>query len=36
MWLKEDDFLFVARKRFHEWLETMAIDFEALGVIGIE
>ena len=36
MWLKEYDFLLVSRKRLHEWLETMAIDFETPGAIGIE
>ena len=36
MWLKEDDFLLVSRKRLHEWLETMAIDFETPNAVGIE
>ena len=36
MWLKEDDVLLVTRKRFYEWLETMATNFEAPGAVGIE
>ena len=36
MWLKEDDFLIVSRKRLHEWLKTMVIEFETPGVVGIE
>ena len=36
MWLKEDDFLLVSRKRLHKWLETMTIDFKTLNAVGIE
>ena len=36
MWIKEDEFLFVARKRLHKGLETVAIHFEAPGAIGVE
>ena len=36
MRFKEDDFLLVVRKMLHEWLEVVAIDFEAPSVVGIE
>ena len=36
MWLKENDFLLVSRKWLHEWLETLVVDFKALGVVMIE
>ena len=36
MWFKEVDFLLVSRKRLHEKLEMLAVDFETPGVIGIE
>ena len=36
MWIKEDEFLFVTRKRLHIGLETVAIHFEALGAVGVE
>ena len=36
MWLKEGDFLRVSRKLLHERLETLSIDFKALGAVRIE
>ena len=36
MWIKEDEFLIVTRKRLHKGLETMAIHFEATGAVGVE
>ena len=36
MWIKEDEFILVARKRLHKGLETVAIHFEAPGAVGVE
>ena len=36
MWIKEDEFLLVVRKRLHKELETMAIHFEASCAFGVE
>ena len=36
MWIKEDEFLFVTRKKLHKGLETVVIHFEATGVVGVE
>ena len=36
MWIKEDEFLLVMRKRLHKGLETVAIHFEAISVVGVE
>ena len=36
MWVKEDEFFLVMRKRPHKGLETVAIHFEATGVVGVE
>ena len=35
MWIKEDEFLLVARKMFHKGLETVAIHFEAPSAVGV-
>ena len=36
MWIKEDEFLFVTRKRLHKGLETVAIHFEDPSAVGVE
>ena len=36
MWIKEDEFLLVARKKLHKGLETVAIHFEAPCAVGVE
>ena len=36
MWIKEDEFLLVARKWLHKGLETVAIHFEGPDAIGVE
>ena len=36
MWIKEDEFLLVTRKRLHKRLETVAIHFEATGAVEVE
>ena len=36
MWIKEDEFLLVVRKKLHKGLETVAIHFEALDIVGVE
>ena len=36
MWIKEDEFLLVTRKRLHKRLETVAIHFEATGSVEVE
>ena len=36
MWMKEDEFLLVTRKRLHKGLEMMAIHLEASGVVRVE
>ena len=36
MWIKEDEFLLVARKKLHKGLEMVAIHFEVLDVVGVE
>ena len=36
MWIKEDEFLFVKRKKLHKGLETVAINFEAPSAVGVE
>ena len=33
MWIKEDEFLLVMRKRLHKGLEIVAIHFESLGAV---
>ena len=32
MWIKEDEFILVARKRLHKGLETVAIESSVVGV----
>ena len=36
MWINEDKFLIVMRKRLHKGVETVAIHFEALGAVRVE
>ena len=36
MWIKEDEFLRVTRKRLHKGLETVAIHFESLGAVRVK
>ena len=36
MWMKEDEFLLVTRKRLHKGLEKVAIHFEGLGAVGVK
>ena len=36
MWIKEDEFLLVTRKRLHKGLEIVVIHFEAPGAIGVK
>ena len=36
MWIKEDEFLLVTRKRLHKGLEIVAIHFESLGAVGVK
>ena len=36
MWIKEDEFPLVARKRLQKGLETVVIHFEAPRAVGVE
>ena len=36
MWIKDDEFLLLARKRLYKGLETVVIHFEAPSVVGVE